>query len=156
MSNNPYAKVIDESLQELEELAIELQSNQASLPFRLSFLTQCGKDLQHIAAKMDSLEEQLQFNPERQREIHDNYQDELARIAELSQIIEYELKNADWFRGVLRTSQLPQIVDGIITINKFALWLLESVGLQDSWTTQKLHETVYLLETEVKVKMLTG
>lgn len=156
MNSNPYAKLIDESLEELEELAIELQSNQASLPFRLSFLTQCSNDLQHITAKMNSLTDQLQFNPERQHEIYDNYQDELARIAELSQIIEYELKNADWFRGVLRTSQLPQIVDGIITINKFALWLLERVGLQDSWTTQKLHETVYLLETEVKVKMLTG
>jgi len=79
---NPHARIIGESLDELEQIAQELRDSNITLSVRFNQLTEYNTRLQHIQSRWQNVQNALELNDELRAEIRANYTDEIERISE--------------------------------------------------------------------------
>ncbi len=155
--SNPYARIIVESLEELEQLAQELRDSNFTLSFRFDRLNEYSQRLQRIQSHWEAVKFLLERNDELKADIYANYLGEIARIGVLIDEITELITKRDWVRPKVQKSLLMiGIIERLIDIGQMSLSILEMVEQSQTALAAHIQSSVDYLKEHLQQNLLTG
>lgn len=155
--SNPHARIIVESLEELEQIAQELRDSNMALSFQFNRLTEYSERLEYIRSRLQNVHNSLDLNDELKADIYTNYLDEIERIGVLIQEIAELITKRDWVRRMARAVPLiAQIVRGLIEIGQQSLGILEAMNHGHSELAAHIQSSLDYMQEHLQQHLLTG